>query len=222
METQIKIPHTEYPEIAKERRAGKTLESIAEPYGITRERIRQILKEHFPEITAKVAGRTRKKILNREREKETRFCTCGCGTKIPVWRKVNYKNGRWAPAPRYVSGHQGRNRVPYERTPIDRARISVAAKRNWAAGKYDNKILKKTIIMRRKLWKILKEHPEGITTTDIIKATEISRSTLNRWIRTQQYMRFNIRRQGKRGQPYIISLAKEPSVNLENEMCSPT
>jgi len=223
METQIKIPHTEYRKIAKRRIAGETLVSIAKSYNATRERIRQILKDQFPEITAEVAGRARRKILDREREKQTQLCACGCEMIIPIWRKRTGKNETqyWGPAAHYVSGHQGRNRVPYKRTSIDRARISETAKRNWVAGKYNNKILKKTIIMRRKLWKILKEHPEGLTVKEIMEITGIKKTTLIYWIKTQQYMKFDAHRGKGPGRPYIIKLAKEPPVNLEDEMCSP-
>ena len=224
LETQIKVPHTEYPKIAKKRKAGKTLKFIAKPYDVTRERIRQILRDHFPEITAEAAGRVRKKARDQKREKETKLCACGCGIVIPKWKK---REGHWYPSPywyptrQYFPGHQGRNRVPYERTSTNRAKISVATKRSWKAGKYDNKIRKDTIEIRRKLWKILREHPEGITTTNITKITGINQSTLWRWIRKQQYMKFNIHQRGNQGRPYIISLAKEPAVNLEDEMCSP-
>jgi len=140
---------------------------------------------------------------------------------IPIWRKRTGKNETqyWGPAAHYVSGHQGRNRVPYKRTSIDRARISETAKRNWVAGKYNNKILKKTIIMRRKLWKILKEHPEGLTVKEIMEITGIKKTTLIYWIKTQQYMKFDAHRGKGPGRPYIIKLAKEPPVNLEDEMC---
>ena len=219
METQIKVPHTEYLKISIRRGKGETLESIAKPYGVTRERIRQILEEHFPGITAKVAGRARKNIFDREREKQTRPCACGCGTAIPVWKR---DRGYWSPARRYVPGHAYLNCVSYERTPESRARTSEVQKRHWAAGKYDNKILKKTIIMRRKLWKILREHPEGMTTTDIIKATGINRSTLNRWIKLQQYIKLDAHRTKRPGRPYIVKLAKESPVNLEDERVSRT
>ena len=224
METQIKVPHTEYPKIARKRKAGKTLRFIAKPYNVTRERIRQILRDHFPEITAEVAGETRKKIRDQEREKETKLCACGCGTVIPKWKKREgkwYPYSYWYPTRQYFPEHQGRNRVPYKRTPETIAKYRAARERDWAAGKYDNKIRKDTIEIRRKLWKILREHPEGITTTDITKATGINSVTVTRWIRKQQYMKFNILQKGKRGRPYIISLAKEPSVNVEDEICSP-
>jgi hypothetical protein len=215
VETQIKIPHTEYLKIAKKRKAGKTLESIAEPYGATRERIRQILKNHFPEITAKVAGQARKRVLEQKREKETRPCACGCGIMIPIWKKSKWS---WQPYRRYVLGHQGRNRIPYKRTPESLAKSSMTKKRDWAAGKYDNRILRKTIIMRRKLWKVLREHPEGLTTAKIITTTGINHGTLLYWIKYQQYMKFDARRlEGIPGRPYIIKLAKEPPVNLENK-----
>jgi len=220
METQMKVPHTEYPKIARKRKAGKTLRFIAKPYNVTRERIRQILRDHFPEITAEVAGQAKKKIFNRERGKETKLCACGCGTVIPKWKKYEGK-GYWYPTPQYFPGHQGRNRVPYERTPETIAKYRAARKRDWAAGKYNDKIRKDTIEIRRKLWKILREHPEGMTTPNIIKATGINQSTLWRWIKIQQYIKFNILQKGNRGRPYIISLAKESSVNLEDEMCSP-
>ena len=222
METQIKIPHTEYPKIAKKRKAGKTLKFIAEPYGATRERVRQILENHFPEITAKTAGLARKNIRDRKREKETKLCACGCGTVIPKWKKRDghwYPSPYWYPARQYFSGHQGRNRVPYKRTPETIAKYRAARKRDWAAGKYDNKILKKTIIMRRKLWKVLREHPEGLTTKEIIEMTGIKRSALLYWIRYQKYIKLDAHRGEGLGRPYIIKLAKEPSVNVEDEMC---
>lgn len=224
METQIKVPHTEYPKIAKKRKGGKTLKFIAKPYNVTRERIRQILRDHFPEITAEVAGRARTEIRDRERGKETKLCACGCGTIIPKWKKRDghwYPHPYWYPTRQYFPGHQGRNRIPYKRTPETIAKYKAARERDWAAGKYDNKILKKTIIMRRKLWKILREHPEGMMTTDIIRITGINRSTLNRWIRIQQYIKLDVHRTEKPGRPYFVKLAKEPAVNLEDEMCSP-
>lgn len=216
-ETQIKVPHTKYREIAKRRKAGETLKSIAGSYNVTRERIRQILRDHFPEITATIAGRTRREIFDRERKKQTQFCACGCKTTIPKWKRNKWG---WSPAPRYASGHQGRNRVPYKRTPIDRVRISVAQKKNWATGKYDNKIRKDTIITRQKLWKVLKEHPEGLTVREIIKITGIKVTTLLRWIKIQQYIKLDVYRSGGQGHPYIIKLAKELPVNLEDEICS--
>lgn len=224
METQIKVPHTEYPKIARKRKTGKTLRFIAKPYNVTRERIRQILRDHFPEITAEVAGETRKNIRDRKREKETKLCACGCGTVIPKWKKRDghwYPCSYWYPTRQYFPGHQGRNRVPYKRTPETIAKYKAARKRDWAAGKYDNKILKKTIIMRRKLWKILKEHPDGLTIKEIIEKTKIKKSTLVRWIRVQQYMKLDTHRDKGHGRPYIIKLAKEPSVNVEDEICSP-
>jgi len=218
MEIQIKIPHTEYRKIAKRRIAGETLVSIAKSYNVTRERIRQILKDQFPEITAGVAGRARRKILDREREKQTQLCACGCKTVIPVWKR--YKR-TWYRARYYVSGHQGRNRVPYKRTPETIAKYKATKVKHWAEGRYDNKILKKTIIMRRKLWKVLKGHPEGLTVKEIVEMTGIKKATLIYWIKTQQYMKFDAHRGKGPGHPYIIKLAKEPPVNLEDEMCSP-
>jgi len=218
METQIKVPHTDYLEISIRRRKGETLKSIAESYNVTRERIRQILRDHFPGITAEGAGKARKNIFDQEREKQTQLCACGCRTTIPVWRKDKWG---WSPARRYVSGHQGRNRVPYERTPKSRARTSATKKKDWREGKYDNKIRKDTTEIRRKLWKILREHPEGIITTDIVKMTGIKRSTLNRWIKVQQYIKLDAHRTVGPGRPYIVKLAKELPLNLEDEMCSP-
>ena len=71
--------------------------------------------------------------------------------------------------------------------------------------------------MRRKLWKILKEHPDGLTIKEIIEKTKIKKSTLVRWIRVQQYMKLDACRGKGHGRPYIIKLAKEPSVNVEDE-----
>jgi len=215
---QIKVSHTEYRKIAKRRKKGETLKSIAKSYSVTRERIRQILRDHFPEITAKVAGEIRKKTFDQEQENQTQLCACGCKTVIPKWKK--YKRG-WSPAPRYTSGHQGRNRVPYERTTETIAKYKVAKKRDWAAGKYDNKILKKTIIMRQKLWKVLREYPEGLTVKRIIEITGIKKTTLLYWIKVQQYIKLDAHRGKGPGYPYIIKLAKESPVNLEDEMCSP-
>lgn len=218
MEIQIKVPHTEYRKIAKRRKKGETLKSIAKSYSVTRERIRQILRDHFPEITAKVAGEIRKKTFDQEREKQTQLCACGCKTTIPKWKK--YEQG-WSPAPHYTSGHQGRNRVPYKRTPESLAKSSVAKKKHWAAGKYDNKIRRDTIIMRHKLWNILREHPEGLTTKRIIEITGIKKTTLLRWIKVQQYIKLDAHRGKGPGHPYTIKLGKESPVNLEDEMCSP-
>ena len=51
--------------------------------------------------------------------------------------------------------------------------------------------------------------------------TGIKETTLSRWIKTQQYIKLDAHRGKGIGRPYIIKLAKEPSVNLEDEMCSP-
>lgn len=218
IETQIKVPHTEYREIAKRRKVGETLESIAESYNATRERIRQILRDHFPEITAKIAMQARRRIFDQKRETQIQFCACGCKTPIPKWKRDKYG---WRLAPRYISGHQGRNRVPYKRTPESLAKSSITKKRDWAAGKYDNKISKKTIIMRHKLWNVLREHPEGLTTKEIIEMTGVKKTTLSRWIKIQQYIKLDVHRGKGQGHPYTIKLARELPVNLEDEMCSP-
>lgn len=218
MNTQIKIQHTEYRKIATKRRQGETLDSIAKTYNVTRERIRQILRDHFPEITAVTAGGTRKKIFDQKREKETKLCACGCGTTISAWTG---EGQGWRPARNYVSGHQGRNRVPYKRTPESLAKSSFAKKRDWAAGKYDNKIRKDTIIMRHKLWKILRRYPEGLTIKKIVEMTGIKKTTLSRWIKVQQYIKLDAHRGEGQGHPYIIKLDKEPPINLEDEMCPP-
>jgi len=88
-----KIPTCEYPQIAEYRSEGQTFQTIADHYGVTKERIRQILEEHFPEITTKQIRHLRKQAFDEQREGETVPCRCGCGALVPKWKK--YKDGAW-------------------------------------------------------------------------------------------------------------------------------
>lgn len=70
-----KIEASEYGTIAKMRRDGASLQAIGDRYGVSRERIRQIVVENYPEVTRAVAdGRE-------EYSRQLRICPdCG-GTK---------------------------------------------------------------------------------------------------------------------------------------------
>jgi uncharacterized protein (DUF433 family) len=50
-----KIEASEYRTIAEMRRDGASLQAIGERYGVTRERIRQIVVDNYPDITLKMA-----------------------------------------------------------------------------------------------------------------------------------------------------------------------
>lgn len=54
-----KIPRDDLPNVLAERRAGKTYEEIAKPRGVSRERIRQILKRDEPALTGYMEGHCR-------------------------------------------------------------------------------------------------------------------------------------------------------------------
>jgi len=103
MRSNQKIPASEYARIEKYRLAGEALQTIANRYGVSRERIRQIIKEHFPEIKAKQIVCLRQQATDKQREGETVLCECGCGTLIPKWRRGS--RGEWVRAAYYLPDH---------------------------------------------------------------------------------------------------------------------
>ena len=53
----VETPDTRTQQIIQARREGETLEAIGAPFGITRERVRQILKKHAPGLDAELAAK---------------------------------------------------------------------------------------------------------------------------------------------------------------------
>lgn len=76
-----KIEPSEYRAIAKMRRDGASLQSIGNRYGVSRERIRQIVAENFPEVNRAVNEE------RDERNRQLRVCPdCGGPKAISAQR----------------------------------------------------------------------------------------------------------------------------------------
>lgn len=133
-----KIPQNKHSDIARRRQDGETLQSIANTYSCSRERVRQIIRDEFPWIKAKDIHILRRKRINKGEAQKTQLCACGCGAVIPV--RMKNKQGYWCNAPRYVPGHidptrreEVRNRI---NRPEHKAKTIAAVKRGWKEGKY--------------------------------------------------------------------------------------
>jgi hypothetical protein len=76
-----KIEASEYRTIAELRRNGASLRSIGDRYGVSRERIRQIVHDHYPSVTQQVSE-------GREQARRERVICPDCGgVKAPTAKK---------------------------------------------------------------------------------------------------------------------------------------
>lgn len=209
-----KILATDLHEIARKRRKEKqTLQQIGNYYGVSRERIRQILKEKFPTIDTRGAQKAKKREFDQLRGKEKILCACGCSTKIPKWIRHIYQGGReeWSPARRYVPGHVSpvwlENVRKAAKDPIRRAKLSKAKKKSWAEGKYENRKFRRDYLQYVcELISFLQTHP-GATMKEILENIGFHRSTLTRYIRTLDFI--DVARGRGAGKPYYLFLKRD-------------
>lgn len=88
------IPEEEYPKIAQRRLNGETLQSIADDYDVTRERIRQIAKQVNPEIPIKLKRARRAEESKAAEERLAKRFIQACQKAIEEDRKC-YSCGGW-------------------------------------------------------------------------------------------------------------------------------
>lgn len=204
-----KILPTDLHEIARKRGEEKqTLQQIGNHYGVSRERIRQILKEQFPAIDTRGAQKAKKREFDRLRSKEQTLCACGCGAIIPKWKKTIWG---WGPARRYYPGHISptwlENVRKASKDPIRRAKLSTAKEKSWAEGKYKNRKFRRDYLHYvNALISFLRTHP-GATIKEVLENISFHRSTLTRYMRKLDFIEsVRVKEQGR---PYHLFLKRD-------------
>jgi hypothetical protein len=91
----VKVESSEYSTIARMRREGHSLRSIGDRYGVTRERIRQIVADNYPEVPKEMAH------YREEQSRWKRVCPeCG-GPKAPASKQCKQclisQTTKWTP-----------------------------------------------------------------------------------------------------------------------------